>query len=144
YQDLPHMRVLAGAVAGAALLGGLVAALPARAAVAASVLGALGAFVVASVAGRFEADLRPLCGADDTPRGVLTASGRVVLASALVGGLVAGTAAYAYLRRADRGAGWPAYLTAGALPGALTLLGEAVARIGAAPLVRLIGEASPA
>lgn len=144
YPDLPHIRPLAGAVAGAALLGGLVAALPARAAVAAGVLGALGAFVVASVVGRFESDLRPLFGAGDTPRAVLTASGRVVLASALVGGLVAGAAGYAYLRRAGRGAGWPAYLAAGALPGVLALLGEAVARVGAAALVRVIGEASPA
>ncbi|HEY8450918.1 MAG: hypothetical protein FWJ87_13350 [Micromonosporaceae bacterium] len=144
YRDLPYLPALAGAMVGAALLGGLVAALPARTAVAAGVVGALGATVVAAVVGRFEPDLRRLFGAGDGPGAVLTASGRVVLVSGLLAGLVAGAAGYAYLRRADRGARWPAYLAAGALPGVLTLLGEAVARAGAAALVRLIGEASPA
>src|SRR5690606_19785213 len=110
YQDLPYVPVLAGAVAGAALLGGLIAALPARTAVAAGVVGALGTFVVGFVTGRLDSNLRQLFGAGDTPDSVLAASSRVVLASALVAGLVAGAAGYAYLRRADRRAGWPVYL----------------------------------
>ena len=144
YAGLPHILVLAGAVALAALLGGMVAALPERAMVAAGVAGALGAFAVGFAAGHLDTDLRNLFGAGQSPQSVLAASGWVVLTGSLVAGLVAGGLGYAYLGRAGRPLTWPAYLAAGALPGLLLLVAEAVARVGASPLVRLVTQASPA
>jgi hypothetical protein len=143
YAGLPHVLVLAGAIALAAMLGGVVAALPQRVLVAAGVAGVLGAFLVGFAAGRLDTDLRTLFGAGQSPQSVLAASGWVVLAASLAAGLVAGGLGYAYLSRAGRPLPWPAYLAAGALPGLLLLLAEVVARVGAFPLVRLITRTSP-
>lgn len=142
YPDFPYVPVFAGLLVGAGLLGGLLAALPARAAVAAGVFGAFNAFVVVSLIGESAGDLLPLFGAGDTMQSWRVASDRLELASGLAAGLVAGICAYWYLRWADRGARWPAYLGAGALPGVLTLVGEAATRACAPPLVRLIDQMS--
>lgn len=150
YDGLPSVLVLSGAVATAATLGGLLAGVPHREVVAAGAAGALGVFLVGLVERAFEGDLRLLFGAGASPESVVTATGWVVLTASLTAGLVAGVLGYLYLRRighaqADPGTAglrWPAYLVAGALPGLLALLAEAVTRLGGAQLFQLVSDAS--
>lgn len=143
YGGLPSILVLSGAVAAAAVLGGLLTVVRNQAVVAAGTLGALGVFLVGLMERMFEPSLRPLFGAGDSPESVITASGWVVLTSSLVAGMVAGVLGYAYLRRCGPATlRWPAYLLAGAMPGLLVLLAELVARLGATRLVQLVSAAS--
>jgi hypothetical protein len=147
YDGLPSVLVLSGAVATAATLGGLLAGVPQRQVVAAGAAGALGVFLVGLVERAFEGDLRLLFGAGASPESVVTATGWVVLTASLTAGLVAGVIGYLYLRRTsqaktDPGPRWPAYLAAGALPGLLALLAEAVTRLGGAQLFQLVSDAS--
>jgi hypothetical protein len=144
YRELPSILLLGGTVAGAAGLGGLVAGFRRRTVVAAGVTGALGGFVVGLVERIFEGDLRHVFGARDSAESVVTASAWLVLAGAVVAGVVAGAAGYAYLRRSRRdGPRWPAYLLAGAMPGLFMLLAEVVTRLGGARLFQLVGAAGP-
>lgn len=143
YDRLPNILVLAAAVAVAATLGGLLAGVSPRAVIAAGIAGALGVFVVRFLTGLFDGNLRSLFGAGDSPESILAASGWVVFASSLVAGVVAGVLAYLYLRRyGPAGLRWPSYVVAGALPGLLALLAEAVTQLGGARLFQLVSEAS--
>lgn len=143
YDGLPSILVLSGAVATAATLGGLLAGVPGRAVVAAGTAGALGVFVVGLVERAFEGNLRHLFGAGNSPESVIAATGWVVLTASLVAGAVAGVLGYGYLRRCGPpGLRWPAYLVAGAMPGLLVLLAEAVTRLAGARLFQLVSAAS--
>ncbi len=156
YADLPGIRAAALALLVAATLGGLLSALPPPPVAAAGLAGALGATLTSWVVSRFAAPLRSLFGGGDTPQAVLAASGRVLLASALLAGAVAGVLAYAYLRRryarSDPTVGpssrwparWPAYPVAGATAGALAVLAEPVTRVGGARFVDLVARVSGA
>jgi hypothetical protein len=55
----------------------------------------------------------------------------------VVGGVVAGLVAFSFLRRRDGGLRWPAYLAAGAGPGALILAAGMITEVGGAQLFRL-------
>src|SRR5262249_44540276 len=73
-----------------------------------------------------------------------TASGRLSLVVALVGGVAAGAVAYRWLRRSRDTQRWPAYLVGGAAPGLLLLLAELVTLVGGAQLLRIAGSVSAA
>jgi hypothetical protein len=143
YGGLPSIMVLSGAVATAAALGGLLAGVHHRTVIAAGTCGALGVFVVGLLERAFEPNLRKLFGAGDSAESVVVATGWVVLTASLVAGLAAGVLGYLYLRRSGPGGlRWPAYLVAGAMPGLLVLLAEAVTRLGGARLFQLVSAAS--
>lgn len=143
YDGLPSILVLSGAVATAATLGGLLSGVRRTAVVAAGATGALGGFVVGLVERAFEGNLRHLFGAGQSAQSVVTATGWVVLTASLLAGTVAGVLGYAYLRRCGPpGLRWPAYLVAGAMPGLLVLLAEAVTRLGGARLFQAVSAVS--
>lgn len=143
YDGLPSILVLSGAIASAFALGGLLSGVRRRTVVAAGATGALGGFVVGLVERVFEGRLRNLFGAGDSPQSVVTATGWVVLTASLLAGAVAGVLGYAYLRRCGpAGLRWPAYLVAGAMPGLLVLLAEAVTRLGGARLFQALSAVS--
>jgi hypothetical protein len=143
YGALPGIGMIAGTVAAAAAIGGLVAGVRQRAVVAAAVAGTLAMFAVRFVSGLFDVELRALFGGGDTAQEVLASNTWLVLAGAAVAGAVAGALSYAYLRRsAPAGTTWPGYLLAGALPGLLSLLAELVTQVGGARLFALVGDAS--
>lgn len=142
YGGLPSIMVLAGAVAGAAVLGGALAAVRPVRVVAAGVTGALGVFGVTFVLNLFSPNLLHLYGAGDTGESRFTANAMLALTVSLVSGLVAGILAYAYLRRQPGVLAWPAYLLAGALSGVLTMLAELVTRLGGAHLFRVASAVS--
>jgi hypothetical protein len=143
YGGLPSILALSGTVASAAALGGLLSGVRHRTVLAAGATGALGVFVVGLVERAFEGNLRYLFGAGDSAQSVVTATGWVVLTASLVAGTVAGVLGYAYLHRSGpAGLRWPAYLVAGATPGLLVLLAEAVTRLGGARLFQLVSAAS--
>lgn len=130
--------LFAGAVTGGALAGlhrraGLLTAAAAAAALAVAVL----------TTGRelAKGPLLEVFGAGDTPVSVLTAQTRLVWASALLAGAVAGLVAFGYLhralRRSDQALPWPAYLVAGAGPGGLLLVAEVITRVGGSQLLGL-------
>jgi hypothetical protein len=143
YAGLPSILALSGTVASAAALGGLLSGVRHRTVVAAGATGALGGFVVGLVERAFEGDLRHLFGAGESAQSVVTATGWVVLTASLVAGAVAGLLGYTYLRQSGpAGLRWPAYLVAGATPGLLVLLAEAVTRLGGARLFHAVSAAS--
>jgi len=143
YAGLPSILALSGTVAGAAALGGLLSGVRHRSVVAAGAAGALGVFAVGLLERAFEGDLRHLFGAGESAQSVVTATGWVVLTASLVAGAAAGGLGFAYLRRCDpAGRRWPAYLVAGATPGVLVLLAEAVTRLGGARLFHAVSTAS--
>ncbi|MPZ27101.1 MAG: hypothetical protein GEV12_11990 [Micromonosporaceae bacterium] len=143
YHELPSILVLSGAIASAFALGGLLSGVRRRAVVAAGATGALGVFVVGLAERAFEGRLRNLFGAGDSAQSVVTATGWVVLTASLLAGAVAGVLGYAYLRRCGPpGLRWPAYLVAGAMPGVLVLLAEAVTRLGGAQLFQALSAVS--
>lgn len=143
------VAVLALAVGTAgAIGGGLTAAVP-RAVAAAGLAAALGVFVTAFAFNLFRHRLRGVFGAGESAASQLSADRWVSLTVAAVGALVAGLVAFWHLRRTARAAQptatpplWPAYLIAGAIPGVLLLLSEAVTRIGGRHLLALAGSVS--
>ncbi len=145
YDRLPSIVVLAVTVGAAATIGGALAAVRPVHVVAAGVTGALGVFAATFVLNIFSPDLLHLYGAGETGESRFTANAWLALTMSLLSGLVAGVLGYAYLRRRPVGetpARWPAYLVAGALSGALTLLAEVVTRLGGAHLFRLASAVS--
>jgi hypothetical protein len=142
YGDLPGATAAAGTLIAATTAGGALAGVRPRAVSAAGVAAALGVSVVGTAAGAFDDRLRAVFGAGDSPASVLAASGWVVFTTALVAGLVAGGLGYTYLHRLSPQRRWPAYLVAGALPGLLALLSEALVQVGGAPLFALVSRAS--
>jgi hypothetical protein len=133
--------VIAVAIATAAALGGVPAAVRPAAVIGAGFAGTLAWYAVGLLQGLFASSLLRLFGAGDTIRSQVDATNRLSFAVALLGGVVSGVVAYRYLyRRGERR--WPAYLIAGAAPGVLILLAEAVTLLGGAGLLELAGSVS--
>jgi hypothetical protein len=137
--------VLAAALGGASLLGGIMAGVRPARAVAAALAGLLAWFAVGVIQGLFSGHLLNVFGAGSTAASQDAASKRLWLAIAVLGGIVAGAAAYAYLRRAqgDEPWRWPVYLVAGGGPGLLLLAADLVTIVGGAQLLRVVGSISP-
>lgn len=142
YPALPSRLGLCLTVVAAAGVGGLLAATPRQEVVAAGVLGSLGVFLTGFAFGLFDGDLLALFGAGETEASLLAANAWVAFLSALITGLAAGLLPYAYLRRFGGAPRWPAFLAAGAAPGLLMLIAEALTRLGGAHLFQLLSAVS--
>ena len=138
YGTPPAVMILASTVGGAALLGGVLALIRPTVAVAAGIAATMADFVVATLLSYFQSPLKPIFGGGDTIESRLVAADRFSRAAAFIGGVTAGLAAFAYLRRRARGTRWPTYMLAGALPGLLALVAEGLTRVGGGPLFRAV------
>jgi hypothetical protein len=145
YGHRSSIMVLAVSVVVAGAVGGGLGALKPSELVAAGVAGTLAAFFVAFALHVFENQLLHLFGAGSSPASQLAAASRLALTTSLLGGAAAGVVAFFSLRRASGGERrFPVYLAAGAFPGVLLLLSEAVTLIGGAQIFGLVGGLSDA
>ncbi|GGK05815.1 hypothetical protein GCM10010123_39710 [Pilimelia anulata] len=131
----PHRTLVAATLAAAAVVGGGLAWPRLPRALAAGVLAALAVCAAGLLLGLAKEPIRGLLGGGDDPAGRVAAEGRFAVLSAVLCGLVAGAVAFAWLGR--RGGRWPRYLVAGAAPGLVLLVGEALTRVGGAKLIAL-------
>src|SRR6266508_1191076 len=145
YGTSDAILVLAAALGGASLVGGIVAGVRPARAVAAALAGLLAWFAAGGIQGLFYGRLLNVFGAGGTVASRGIASDRLSLAIAVLGGVVAGAAAYAYLRRGqgDESWRWPVYLVAGGGPGLLLLAADLVTIVGGAQLLHAVGSISP-
>jgi hypothetical protein len=144
YGHRSAILLLAGSVLIAGTVGGALGALPPAGLVAAGVAGTLAGFFVAFALRVFDNQLLGLFGAGSTAGSQLTAASRLALTTSLLGGAAAGLVAFGYLRRAGTDRRFPVYLAAGAFPGVLLLLTEAVTLIGGAQVFRAVSGLSSA
>ncbi len=135
YHSGAAVAAIAITVAVAAIGGGALAAIRPTATIAAGLAGSL-AYTAASVVEAFFRDsLLRLFGAGvNTVAAYTSAESRLSLVVSLLTGIIAGATAFVFLRRTGLTLPWPAYLAAGAVPGALLLLADLVAWIGATSL----------
>jgi hypothetical protein len=130
-------------VAVAAIGGGALAAIRPTATIAAGLAGSLAYTVVSVVEAFFRDSLLRLFGAGtDTVAAYASAEIKLSLVVSLLTGIIAGATAFLFLRRSGLTLPWPAYLVAGAVPGALLLIADGVAWVGAIQLRRAIGAMS--
>ncbi|WLS46084.1 hypothetical protein Q3V37_01995 [Micromonospora profundi] len=154
YFDTSTTNVIAGTTAAAAIIGGAVAGARTAPAVGAVVTAALGTLIFVVAFSRARDPLFNLFGAGDTQQSLVDAAKWVSRTESLLAGLLAGLLAFGYLTWARRRAlrrdpstaalRWPAYLLAGAGPGLLLLLAEAIIRIGGRSLLDLASALSEA
>lgn len=141
--------VLAGTTAAAATIGGTLAAIRFPPAVGAVISATLTVFGVVLALSLFNDPLLSLFGAGNNQTSQLTAARWVARLASLTAGLVAGWAAFGYLRLARRRLTgdvlrWPVYLIGGAGPGLLLLVTEVIIRIGGGTLLESAGGLSDA
>ncbi|TMM38512.1 MAG: hypothetical protein E6F99_09365 [Actinobacteria bacterium] len=144
YGSRSAILLIATAVLVAGTLGGALGAVRPGELVAAGVAGTLAAFFVAFALRVFENQLLGLFGAGTTPGSQLTAASRLALTTSLLGAAAAGLVAFWYLRRTGPERRFPVYLVAGAFPGVLLLLAEAVTLIGGAQVFHAVSGLSSA
>ncbi|HEV7896470.1 MAG TPA: hypothetical protein VGP31_01305 [Planosporangium sp.] len=144
YGTNPSLIVLAAGVGSASLLGGAISALRPSAVVGAATAGALAWFLLGLAQAAFYNRLLGIFGAAGSAGSRVDATHRLALTAAVVGGVVAGLAAYRYLRPRAEGSRWPAYLAAGAGPGLLLLLAGLIALAAGARLRSLAAASSEA
>lgn len=153
YRDGSVIKILAGTVAAAAIIGGAVGGFRAPV-LGAGVTGALAVFAVDAGFSFFQHQLTSLYGAGETPGSQLNALTWFSRTVSVAGGLAAGLVVYGYLRWARRrdlarGCDQPAhraatYLVAGATPGLILLVTEALVWTAGGRIVRLAGALSEA
>jgi hypothetical protein len=130
-------------VAVAAIGGGALAAIRPTATIAAGLAGSLAYTVVSVIEAFFRDSLLRLFGAGtNTVAAYASAENRLSLVVSLLTGVIAGATAFLFLRRSGLTLPWPAYLVAGAVPGALLLIADGVAWVGAIQLRQAIGAIS--
>jgi hypothetical protein len=143
YGHRSSIAVLAWAVVIAGMVGGLLGSLRPRAMVAAGLAGTIAAYFLGFALNYKQDRLLKLFGSDSgSTASQAHALMWLTLVESLVGGIAAGIVAYLYLRRNGKDLRFPAYLAAGAAPGLLLLLAEAVTRIGGAQLFGAAGNLS--
>jgi hypothetical protein len=142
----PARMALAGTLAAAATVGGSLAGARNGRVVAAVVAAGLAVFAAGVLLGLFKGDVQAFYGAGDDEASQLSAAGWYAATAAVASGLAAGLTAYRVLGGARRNPGlrWPAYLIAGAGPGALLLATELIARTGGGKLLGLVRRISDA
>ncbi len=141
YGSNTAVLVIALTAAGAATLGGAGAAMPSPV-LGASVAGLLGVQITSVVVNFFATAVKSMFGADGTAAGEANAAYTFTFLSALLAAIVAGVAAFAYLRRQRRASMWPSYLVAGAMPGIALLATEVLTVLGGSQLLDLVGDLS--
>jgi hypothetical protein len=129
-------------VAVAAIGGGALAAIRPTATIAAGLAGSLAYTVVSVIEAFFRDSLLRLFGGTNTVAAYASAENKLSLLVSLLTGIIAGATAFLFLRRSGLALPWPAYLVAGAVPGALLLLADGVAWVGAIQLRQAIGAMS--
>lgn len=139
--------VVGGTVAAAATIGGALAGFRYRRVIAAVCWGAVTVFVVGFVLTVLQDALLPILGSGDTAASRTSAATWLGLVQAVLGGLACGIVAYRVLRRARRRSGgadlgWPQYALAGAGPGLLLVVGEALTRTAGSRVLELAGKVS--
>jgi hypothetical protein len=144
YGHRSSILLLAGSVLVAGALGGLLGAVQPGEVIAAGLAGTLGAFLIDVALNAFQHPLLHAFGAGNSTLAQLQAASRLALTGSLLGGLGAGVIAYWYLRRSGTGARLFGYLGAGAVPGLVLLVVEAITRVGGAQLFSLTGGLSTA
>jgi hypothetical protein len=123
-------------VGAGALLGGAANALP-RPVLAAGLLASLGVLLIGLIGGFAQPGLVGFLDGDGTLDEQVSAGWTAAYLVGIVGGIVAGVAAFWLLRRHGPRA-WPWFLLAGALPGAALLVTELLTRTGGAGLLTLV------
>ncbi|MEV4754790.1 hypothetical protein AB0J86_06710 [Micromonospora sp. NPDC049559] len=136
YGGDPVNMVLAGAIAAAATIGGAAGGLRSAPMIGGVVAAGMAVFAASYVMNQFEHPLLSLYGSGESLESRVTALEWFLRTAWLVGGVLAGLVAFAYLRWEQRraesrqstrpGLRWPAYLIAGAGPGLLLLATEAL------------------
>ena len=132
--------VVAGAIAAAATIGGALGGFRVPRVVAAVCWAAIAVFAVGFVLNLGQAPLLSLFGSGGSPASQATAARWFALAQAVASGVAAGVVTFAVLRRTHLR--WPLYALAGAGPGLLLLLAEALTRTAGARVVALAGRVS--
>jgi hypothetical protein len=126
------VTTLAVMFAVAGVLGGALPAQLPRPVAAAGLAATLAVFVIGFGASLLKE--RMISGSAD----LRSANGYFLATVALVSAVAAGLLAFWRLRRASTEMRWPMYLAAGAVPGLMLLLAEAVTRVGGTQLVSLV------
>jgi hypothetical protein len=139
--------VVGGTVAAAATVGGALAGFRYPRVTAAVCWGAVTVFVVGFVLTVLKDALLPVLGSGDTAASRTSAASWFGLVQAVLGGLAGGIVAYRVLRAARRRSGgadlgWPQYALAGAGPGLLLVVGEALTRTAGSRVLELAGKVS--
>lgn len=137
YGTFAQVTTLAGTVAGAAVLGAVVAVLVPSPVLASGLFATIGVLLLGLVAGLAQPNLVGLFGGGTTLDSQVTASYTLAYVVGVLGGILAGAVAFGILRRHPARV-WPWYLLAGALPGLLLLTAELVARLGGASLIEIV------
>jgi hypothetical protein len=138
--------VVGGTVAAAATIGGAVAGFRASHVVAAACWAAIAVFLVGFLLNVLQAPLLDLFGSGSTSASQTKAAGWFSFTQSVLSGLAAGLVPFFLLRRAHRRTGteirWPMYALAGAGPGLLLVVTEALARTAGARVLNLAGRVS--
>jgi hypothetical protein len=152
YGHRSSVVVLAWAVLAAGVIGGLLGSLRPADALSAGLAATFGPFLLDFLPNLWQGQLLRLFGAGSTVASQFDAVRRLSIIEAFVAGLVAGLVGFWYLRRLlgrqapdsrrESGLRMLRYLTAGATPGLLLMIAEAVTRVGGARLFSAAGRLS--
>jgi hypothetical protein len=137
--------VVGGTVAAAATIGGALAGLRLPRVLTAVCWAAIGVFLVGFVLNLFQNPMLAAFGSGDTQSSQANAAQWFSFAQSFLSGLAAGLISYAMLRRARRAGvdpAWPFYALAGAGPGLLLAIAEALTRTAGARVLNLAGKVS--
>lgn len=137
--------VVGGTVAAAATIGGALAGFRQPRVLAAIGWASIGVFLVGFVLNLFQTPVLDAFGSGDTQSSQAGAAQWFSFAQSFLSGLAAGLIAYALLRRARRAGvetAWPFYALAGAGPGLLLAVAEALTRTAGARVLDLAGKVS--
>jgi hypothetical protein len=137
--------VVGGTVAAAATIGGALAGFRFPRVVTAICWAAVGVFLVGFVVNLFQDPLLSALGSGDTRQSQAGAARWFTFLQSFLSGVAAGLISYAVLRRARRDGvdvAWPLYALAGAGPGLLLVIGEALTRTAGSRVLDLAGRVS--
>lgn len=140
----PARMAVAGTMAAGATVGGALAGARSARVIQGVVAAMLAMFATGVLLGLVKSPLKDLYGAGAGEASQASAAGWFAATVAVVSGLAAGLTAYRVLGGARRNPAlrWPAYLVAGAGPGALLLVTELIIRTGGAKLFGLVRQIS--
>jgi hypothetical protein len=139
--------VVGGTIAAAATIGGALAGFQVPRVLTAVCWASIGVFLVGFVLNLFQDPVLRALGSGSSEASQTSAAQWFSFAQSLLSGLAAGLVSFRLLRRADRraaatGLGWPFYALAGAGPGLLLVVGEALTRTAGARVLSLAGKVS--